>query len=51
VDPAQIDERVAQENVGFHRAGQLDALFEGRDCVDVPVVQQQRTAETQQRER
>ena len=37
---AQIDEGVAQENLGLHLARMLEALFEMWDCVGVPVVQQ-----------
>jgi hypothetical protein len=43
VGQAQIDEGVAQENLGLHIARMLEALFERWDCVGVSVVQQQRT--------
>jgi hypothetical protein len=51
VNPAQIDEGVAQENLGLNRADMLEGLFEVRDCVGIPVVLQQRTTEIQRRER
>jgi hypothetical protein len=38
--PAQIDEGAAQEDLGLHRAGMLEAFFEVWDCVGVPVVLQ-----------
>ncbi|HMI34195.1 MAG TPA: hypothetical protein VK499_08755, partial [Propionibacteriaceae bacterium] len=41
--------RVAQENFGLNRAGKRDALFELRDCLAVPVVQQQRTTKIHRR--
>jgi len=49
VNPAQIDEGVAQEDLGLYRAGMLEAFFEVRDCVGVPVVLQQHTTKIQRR--
>src|SRR5215207_5697790 len=51
VRQAQIDEGVAQENLGLHLARGLEALFKMWDCVGVPVVQQQRTTQIQRSER
>src|SRR5215203_4031609 len=51
MNPPQIDKGVAKKNVGLHLASMLEALFEMRDCVGIPVVQQQRTTKIQRRQR
>ena len=40
MNPPQIDEGIAKKNVGVHLAGMVEAFFEMRDCVGIPVVQQ-----------